>query len=235
VTTTTTTTIRGVSLITGQGAPGHEVFEIVLSAGGIDFRRAERPGARLTWDRVSDWEIKQRKGEVVLTLQGVGAATPLLIPGWSASDLDALLRQLTEQPAAAAAAPAPAPDQAKQKKAPATATNTNTNTNTNTKPTNDRTSGAKTETGRPGVVDLLGPAPAATATATTAGQVEAKSATSPPSAQTQAAPVRRRSRRLAPWKAVVTIALLGVVAAAVLIVLLQSAGIISWSILGPTS
>jgi ribosomal protein L12E/L44/L45/RPP1/RPP2 len=231
VTTTTTTTIRGVSLITGQGAPGHEVFEIVLSAGGIDFRRAERPGARLTWDRVSDWEIKQRKGEVVLTLQGVGAATPLLIPGWSASDLDALLRQLTEQPAAAAPAPAPAPapDQAKQKKAPATATNTNT------KPTNDRTSGAKTETGRPGVVDLLGPAPAATATATTAGQVEAKSATSPPSAQPQAAPVRRRSRRLAPWKAVVTIALLGVVAAAVLIVLLQSAGIISWSILGPTS
>ena len=46
---------------------------------------------------------------------------------------------------------------------------------------------------------------------------------------------RRSVARCPPWKAVVTIALLGVLATAVTIVLLQSAGIISWSILGPTS
>jgi hypothetical protein len=50
-------------------------------------------------------------------------------------------------------------------------------------------------------------------------------------------PVRSWRRRSSPvpWKAVVTLVLLGVLATAVTIVLLQSAGIISWSILGPTS
>ena len=63
----------------------------------------------LTWDRVTDWEIEEHEDDVVLTLQGSGAATPLLIPGWSAADLDALLRQSSEQPS-----PTPAPDQVKQ-------------------------------------------------------------------------------------------------------------------------
>jgi hypothetical protein len=36
-------------------------------------------------------------------------------------------------------------------------------------------------------------------------------------------------------RAVVTIALLGVLATAILLVLLQSAGVISWGFLGPTS
>ena len=107
--TTTSTTISGVSLITRQGARAAEVFEIALSAGGIDFRRAERPGARLTWDRVSEWEIEEREGDVVLTLQGDDAVTPLLIPGWSAADLAELLRQLTEQPAQTKATPTSAP------------------------------------------------------------------------------------------------------------------------------
>ncbi|MGA2931526.1 MAG: hypothetical protein ABSE98_05495 [Acidimicrobiales bacterium] len=38
-----------------------------------------------------------------------------------------------------------------------------------------------------------------------------------------------------PWKAVVTLVLLGVLATAVILVLLQSAGIISWGFLGPTA
>ena len=38
-----------------------------------------------------------------------------------------------------------------------------------------------------------------------------------------------------PWKAVVTVALLGVLAAAVTLVLLQSAGVISWGFLGPVA
>jgi hypothetical protein len=47
---------------------------------------------------------------------------------------------------------------------------------------------------------------------------------------------RSRSRtRTAAWKAVVTVVLLGVVAAAVTLVLLQSAGIIDWGFLGPTA
>ncbi|MGO8823928.1 MAG: hypothetical protein ACLQU9_01655 [Acidimicrobiales bacterium] len=47
---------------------------------------------------------------------------------------------------------------------------------------------------------------------------------------------RRRQRRSgARWKSVVTVVLLGVVAAAVTLVLLQSAGLISWGFLGPTA
>jgi hypothetical protein len=37
------------------------------------------------------------------------------------------------------------------------------------------------------------------------------------------------------WKPLVTIVLLGVLAAAVTLVLLQSAGVISWSFLGPVA
>jgi hypothetical protein len=44
----------------------------------------------------------------------------------------------------------------------------------------------------------------------------------------------RRPRRNA-WRAVVTIVLLGALAAAVIVILLQSAGVISWSFLGPTA
>ncbi len=44
----------------------------------------------------------------------------------------------------------------------------------------------------------------------------------------------QRPRRSA-WKALVTVVLLGVVATAVVVVLLQSAGVISWSFLGPVA
>jgi hypothetical protein len=199
VTTATTTTISGVSLITRQGARAPEVFEIVLSAGGIDFRRAERPGARLTWDRVSAWEIEELEGDVVLTLQGAGAATPLLISGWSATDLAARLRQLTDQPAQVT-------DSAQVEEADA--------------PAAEPRGAAKL-----GVVELPGPAPGAGDKTDESGAARERAAD-------------RVWHRLTgsplPWKAVVTVALLGVLAAAVTLVLLQSAGIISWNFLGPT-
>jgi hypothetical protein len=150
----------------------------VLSGRGIDFHRPQRPTATLTWDRVSGWEIDERDDDIVLTLQGGGADTALLIPGWSAADLGTLLRQLSELPAGTVVR-----DQGHHEAV-------------------ERVGPAAT-TGTDGVV------------ATTRGR-------------------HRRSRGLVPWKAVVTIVLLGVLAAAVTIVLLQSAGIITWNILGPT-
>ena len=45
----------------------------------------------------------------------------------------------------------------------------------------------------------------------------------------------RRPRRRSVWKPLVVIVLLGVLATAVALVLLQSAGIISWGFLGPTA
>ena len=45
----------------------------------------------------------------------------------------------------------------------------------------------------------------------------------------------RRPRQRLSWKAVATVVLLGVLAAAVTLVLLQSAGVISWGFLGPTA
>ena len=63
------------------------------------------------------------------------------------------------------------------------------------------------------------------------------SRTRPPSRRNARA-ARRQSdhwprRRV--WKALVTVVLLGVLAAAVVLVLLQSAGEISWSFLGPVA
>ncbi len=46
---------------------------------------------------------------------------------------------------------------------------------------------------------------------------------------------RARWARALPWKPVLTVVLLGVLAAAVTVVLLQSAGIINWGFLGPTA
>ena len=86
--------------MTRQGLRGPDVFEIVLSGGGIDFHRPNRPSATLTWDRISDWEIDRGEDDILLTLRGGGGDTALFVPGWSAADLGALLRQLSERPAA---------------------------------------------------------------------------------------------------------------------------------------
>jgi len=58
----------------------------------------------------------------------------------------------------------------------------------------------------------------------------------PPVVQVRAA--RRRSARRQPrrvWRVLATVALLGALATAVTVVLLQSAGVISWSFLGPVA
>ena len=64
----------------------------------------------------------------------------------------------------------------------------------------------------------------------------------PPQSQTPPQPQPRASRRQAArrprrstWKALVTVVLLGVLATAVVVVLLQSAGVINWSFLGPVA
>ncbi len=124
----------------------------------------------MPWDRVSQWQIEERRGGVLLTLRGGGAATQLVIPGWTLDDLELVMRNT----AGAAGAGAPA-----------------------------------------------------NATAPTAPAV----------------PSRMERRRLVrPWrraawsrKVVATAVLLGLLATAVTLVLLQSAGVISWSFLGPTA
>ena len=47
---------------------------------------------RMSWDRVSQWEIEERRGGVLLTLRGGGAITPLVVPGWTLDDLEAVMR-----------------------------------------------------------------------------------------------------------------------------------------------
>ena len=122
----------------------------------------------MSWDRVSRWDIEQRKGYVLLTLRGEGTATPLAVPAWTLDDLETVMRDMTADwpvlPAAAATDPA----------APARLTR---------------------QEGEP----------------------------------------RRSWRARIPWKVVVTVVLLGLLATAVVLVLLQSAGIISWGFLGPTA
>jgi hypothetical protein len=67
-----------------------------------------------------------------------------------------------------------------------------------------------------------------------AASAAAEPVTPRPAAAAEPVPGTRRQGRLHP-KAVVAVALLGLFVLAVTIVLLQSAGIISWSFLGPTS
>ena len=173
------------SRVTACGAP--EAFESCSPPPASTSAGPSGPAPQLTWDRVSEWEIEERQDDVVLTLQGGGSATPLLIPGWSGADLEALLRQLSEQPDRAG--------RQEKRRAP---------------------------------VDGAGSRPVVVA-ARTRRQGPDESRTR------DHGPTRRTPRPLLPWKTVVTIVLLGVLATAVTIVLLQSAGIISWSILGPTS
>jgi hypothetical protein len=49
----------------------------------------------MSWDRVSEWEIEERKGYVLLTLRGQGATTPLVVPEWTLDDLEILMRDIT--------------------------------------------------------------------------------------------------------------------------------------------
>ena len=98
--TTASTTIAGVSVLTGDERSS-QLFDLALSADGIEIRRADQPPRRMSWTRVSAWDVEQRRDDVVLTLRGDGATTPLRITGWSAEELEALLRSLTSRTTAA--------------------------------------------------------------------------------------------------------------------------------------
>jgi hypothetical protein len=204
VTATATTTIQGVSVLSRQKKRGTDRFELALSPTGIEVRRPDRPVQQLGWDRVSEWEIEERKGYVLLTLRGRGATTPLVVPGWSLDDLELLMREITADSTASAHNGA-GPVVTKPNGAAAAAA----------------ASAAPTTTRPPAAQPATKPAPAEAA---------------PPSRseRRQKAPRKRRQFQLG-WKPVVTVVLLAVLAAAIALVLLQSAGVINWSFLGPVA
>jgi hypothetical protein len=222
----TPTTIQGVSVLSGEKKRGHDVFELVLSRRGIEVRRPESPVQQMSWDRVSEWEIEERKGYVLLTLRGQGATTPLVVPGWTLEDLEVLMRDVTSA-GTAHVANVPEPVVA------------------------DGNDGGTSAV----VAVVASPAPATSAPvqAVPASAFEtppaATEAPASPSAASSDAPAaatttRAERRKLAArgawwrrlsWKALVTVALLGVLATAVILVLLQSAGIIDWNFLGPVA
>jgi hypothetical protein len=219
---TSPTTIQGVSILSRQKKRGDDVFELVLSRDGIEVRRPERPAQLMSWDRVSEWEIEERKGYVLLTLRGQGATTPLVVPDWTLDDLELLMRDVTSGGSA--------------------------EVTTVTEPVvgdrNEGGTGAAVAVVAPSV-----PAPPAPVRATPPPVSDAPAPVAEPPASAAVAPApavptraerRKRStsgawRRRLTWRAVVTVVLLGVLATAVIVVLLQSAGIIDWSFLGPVA
>jgi hypothetical protein len=231
VTATATWTIQDVSILSRR-RQNDDLFDITLSVDGIDIQRPGRPVQHLSWDRVSEWEIEERKRDVLLTLRGAGASTPLVVPGWSVEDLETLMRELTsgstayipEEPALVDLAGEVLSDEEE-----ALAVE------------------AEVEAGTAQVVQQPSPQPPVDAplhqtyepvvpvVTEEAEAAEADGAALPGLAARVARAARRKRRRRAPWKPVVTVLLLGVLATAVILVLLQSAGIIAWSFLGPTS
>jgi hypothetical protein len=191
VTASTTTTIRGVSIFSRQRKRKADVFDIALSPEGIAIRRPGRGEQHMTWERISQWELEERPGCIVLTLRGGGSVTPLMVKGWSLEDLETVMRDATE----ATTGPEDRSDPEPEPAAPEA---------------------------------FLPPAVPEPPTPHSEAVLEP---VQPRSARRQAA---RRPRRSA-WKALVTVVLLGVLATAVVVVLLQSAGVISWSFLGPVA
>ncbi len=194
MTASTTTTIRGVSIFSRQRKRKADVFDIALSPEGIAIRRPGRSEQHMTWERITQWELEERPGCVVLTLRGGGSVTPLVVKGWSLEDLETVMRDATEATTGPDDAPDPVPAAAE---APPPADG-------------GGSAGASARAG--------------------AGQPVREPA-QPRAARRQAARPPRRSI----WKTLVTIVLLGVLATAVVVVLLQSAGVISWSFLGPVA
>ncbi|HVB92085.1 MAG TPA: hypothetical protein VND70_08285 [Acidimicrobiales bacterium] len=102
------TTVQGVSLYTRDRGRHPDIFELVLTYGGIEINRPGQSTRHLPWERVSEWEIEQRRGGVLLTLRGGGSVTPLVIPKWKVDDLDLILRDITSH--AARSEPEPEPE-----------------------------------------------------------------------------------------------------------------------------
>jgi hypothetical protein len=205
VTASTTTTIRGVSIFTRQRKRKADVFDIALSPEGIAIRRPGRSEQHMTWERISQWELEERPGCIVLTLRGGGSVTPLVVKGWSLEDLETVMRDVTEAATESEDRPDPVPAAAAGL-LPA--------------------EGSDAPEPRPESVlqpDLQPDPPP--------DPEPVREPVQPRAARRQAARPPRRSF----GKALVTVVLLGVLAAAVVIVLLQSAGVISWSFLGPVA
>ena len=210
---TSPTTIQGVSILSRQKKRGTDEFELVLSHEGIEVRRPERPAQLMSWDRVSEWEIEERKGYVLLTLRGQGATTPLVVPGWTLDDLEILMRDVTSG-SSADVPDGPEPVVAQR---------------------NERGTGAAVA-----VVATAAPATPAPATpspvqAAPPPESDAPAPAVPTRAERRQTATRGAWRRRFTWRTAVTVALLGVLAAAVILVLLQSAGVIDWSFLGPVA
>ncbi len=91
--TATTTTIHDVWIYTKQRRRKPDVFDLVLSVDGIVVERPGRTRQRMGWDRISEWEIEERQGYVLLTLRGGGSTTRLVVTGWSASGLGSALEE----------------------------------------------------------------------------------------------------------------------------------------------
>ena len=203
---TTTTTIQGASVNTGQRRPSGDVFDIELSPDGIEIRRSGRPPAHMSWSQVSQWEIEECRGGVLLTLRGEGATTPLVVPGWAQDDLEAVMRTTAGASAdVPTATPAGAGAGAGADAAAAAA----------------ETAADAPEPVAEAFAAALAPA---------VGQTETPAG---PSGNPRHWRLRRPSAGT--WKAVVTLVLLGLLATAVTLVLLQSAGVINWGFLGPTA
>jgi hypothetical protein len=231
VNTTTPTTIQGVSLLSGEKKRGRDVFDLVLSRQCIEVRRPERPPQQMSWDRVSEWEIEEREGYVLLTLRGQGATTPLIVPGWTLDDLEVLMREVTSGGTARVpAVPEPVVADGSDRgaggavavvAAPASAMS------------------APVPPAPAPVFEAPAPATDApeqmAASAAPAAAVAAPTAAAPTRAERRKRAARGAWRRRLSWRAVVTVVLLGVLATAVILVLLQSAGIIDWSFLGPVA
>jgi hypothetical protein len=177
-----------VSLATDGRLPGGDPFEIALSHDGLEIRRPGRETRRLSWARVSEWEVQDRPAGVLLTLRGRGAVTTLVVPGWTVDELEVALRDAT---------------------APSS-----------TETTPEQTAG-----------DLPVPPRAA---APAASESPAPGA-GPHQEKRRARRARQGGHRFTPWKVVVTVALLAALVTAITLVLLESAGIIHLSILGPTA
>jgi hypothetical protein len=204
VTATTSTTIRGVSVLSGQQDPGH-VFDIALSREGIGVRHPDAPVQFMSWDRVSEWELDDCEGYVLLTLRGQGATTPLMIPDWTFDELAILMRDVTSE------FTVPETDEAEELPY-------------------DASAATATPSAPPPPPASQDPVPDARESdaAAAAGALEALTGAAP------GRPARHQARPRRPsWRIPVTVVLLGLLAAAVIVVLLQSAGIINWSFLGP--
>jgi hypothetical protein len=216
VTATATTTITNVSVLARRPHP-EDRFDLTLSADGIDICRPGRPVQHMAWDRVSEWEVEERKRDVLLTLRGDGAITPLIVPGWSVDDLVGLLRDLTSGSGS---------DIAVEDLTGETIVDAPT--------TEEPAAVAAAELAVEPV--FVPPVIADEPHQTYEALVPVATPEPPEPAETSAAVRgRHRRRRRAPWKPIVTMVLLGVAATAITLVLLQSAGIINWSFLGPTS